>query len=138
MPKRNKPTMAAEPTRYTYRVTWSEEDGEFVATCTEFPSLSWLARTQTEALAGVTALVGEVLVDLAAEGEEAPVPFAARDFSGRFNLRVGATLHRELVLAAAEEHLSLNQYVVRRLAGGPSAAPSRPGRSRQGTAAAKR
>ena len=28
---------------YTYRVTWSPEDGEYVALCTEFPLLSWLA-----------------------------------------------------------------------------------------------
>ncbi len=28
---------------YTYRVSWSAADGEFVATCAELPSLSWLA-----------------------------------------------------------------------------------------------
>ena len=27
-------------TRYTYRVTWSVEDDEYVATCLEFPSMS--------------------------------------------------------------------------------------------------
>ncbi len=30
---------------YTYRVTWSQEDGEYVALCAELPSLSWLAKT---------------------------------------------------------------------------------------------
>lgn len=30
---------------YTYRVTWSAEDGEHVGLCAEFPSLSWLAKT---------------------------------------------------------------------------------------------
>ena len=38
---------------YTYRVTWSPEDDEFVATVVEFPSLSWLAGTQAEALEGL-------------------------------------------------------------------------------------
>ncbi|MDQ5918495.1 MAG: hypothetical protein QG660_1608, partial [Pseudomonadota bacterium] len=28
---------------YTYRVTWSAEDGEHVGLCAEFPSLSWRA-----------------------------------------------------------------------------------------------
>lgn len=28
---------------YTYRVTWSAQDEEFLATVAEFPSLSWLA-----------------------------------------------------------------------------------------------
>ena len=27
---------------YAYRVIWSAEDQEFVGTCAEFPSLSWL------------------------------------------------------------------------------------------------
>ncbi len=32
--------------RYTYRVTWSEEDQEYVGLCAEFPGLSWLEETQ--------------------------------------------------------------------------------------------
>lgn len=28
---------------YTYRVTWSEVDGEHLALCAEFPGLSYLA-----------------------------------------------------------------------------------------------
>jgi predicted RNase H-like HicB family nuclease len=38
---------------YTYRVTWSEEDNEYVGQCLEFPSLSWLASTPEDALIGV-------------------------------------------------------------------------------------
>ena len=40
-----------DATHYTYRVAWSVEDGEHVATVAEFPSLSWLAHTESEALA---------------------------------------------------------------------------------------
>jgi hypothetical protein len=39
-----------DATHYIYRVAWSPEDGEHVATVAEFPSLSWLAPTQAEAL----------------------------------------------------------------------------------------
>ena len=46
---------------YTYRVTWSEEDGEHVGLCAEFPSLSWLAPTPEGALRGVRRLVAEVI-----------------------------------------------------------------------------
>ena len=35
--------MALKDDRYTYRVTWSEEDQEYVGLCAEFPSLNWLA-----------------------------------------------------------------------------------------------
>ena len=45
-------TETADVSRYTYRVTWSVEDDEFVATCAEFPSLSWLADSQPAALQG--------------------------------------------------------------------------------------
>ncbi|MEG9507548.1 MAG: type II toxin-antitoxin system HicB family antitoxin, partial [Cutibacterium acnes] len=36
--------------------------------------------------------------------------------SGKFQLRLGEDLHRRLVIEAAEQHLSLNQYVTRKLA----------------------
>ncbi len=102
-------------THYTYRVTWSSEDAEFVGTCLEFPSLSWLAMTQDEALHGIRDMVREVVEDLHTSGEPVPEPLSSRTYSGKFNLRVGERLHRKLALEAAEEHLSLNQYVVRRL-----------------------
>ena len=101
---------------YNYRVVWSAEDGEFVATCLELPSLSWLAPTQVEALQGLEAVVRDVVADLEKGGENVPVPFAERRYSGTFNVRIGEGLHRELVVHAAEDGLSLNQYVVKKLA----------------------
>ncbi|WP_310526520.1 toxin-antitoxin system HicB family antitoxin [Nocardioides sp.] len=101
---------------YTYRVTWSVEDSEFVATCLELPSLSWLAPTQIEALRGLEAVVNDVLADLTDQGEKVPVPFSERTYSGTFNVRIGEGLHRDLVVHAAEDGLSLNQYVVKKLA----------------------
>jgi predicted HicB family RNase H-like nuclease len=102
-------------TRYTYRVTWSVEDNEYVASCLELPSLSWLADTQEDALSGLRDLVAEVVQDLTNTGEPVPEPLSSRPYSGKFNLRVGEQLHRRLALEAAAEHLSLNQYVIRRL-----------------------
>ncbi|MEV1288126.1 toxin-antitoxin system HicB family antitoxin [Micromonospora sp. NPDC049679] len=104
-----------EVTHYTYRVTWSAQDNEFVATCAEFPSLSWLASSQIDALRGLEDLLREVIADMEQQGEEAPEPFAERSYSGKFNVRVGESLHRELATHAAEDGLSLNQYVVRKL-----------------------
>ena len=37
--------MIRESDKYTFRVTWSEEDGEFIGLCAEFPSVSWLAES---------------------------------------------------------------------------------------------
>ncbi|MFV2011397.1 MULTISPECIES: type II toxin-antitoxin system HicB family antitoxin [unclassified Micromonospora] len=104
-----------EVSHFTYRVTWSAEDGEFLATCAEFPSLSWLASSQIKALQGLQDLLREVLADMEEQGEQVPQPFADRSYSGKFNLRVGESLHRELAIRAAEDGMSLNQYVLRKL-----------------------
>ena len=101
---------------YTYRVSWSSEDGEYVATIVEFPSLSWLHADQGQALQGVVDLVDEVVADMEAAGEPIPEAIADRRYSGKFNVRVPESLHRELALAAAEEGVSLNRLVSDRLA----------------------
>lgn len=49
---------------YTYRITWSEEDKEYVGLCAEFPSLSWLADSQEVALQGIRSVVVEVVSDM--------------------------------------------------------------------------
>jgi predicted RNase H-like HicB family nuclease len=54
---------------FTYRVSWSEEDGEHVGTCLEFPSLSHLADDPEAALRGVRELVTDVVADLRANNE---------------------------------------------------------------------
>ena len=105
-----------DATHYTYRVSWSAEDGEFVATVAEFPSLSWLAPTQLEALSGIADVVRDVLTDLAASGEAIPEPLSERAYSGRFVVRVPAEVHRLLAREAAEQKVSLNRLVSDRLA----------------------
>ena len=57
---------------YTYRVTWSADDGEHVGLCREFPSLSWLAPTVDEAMTGIRRLVNEAATDMQAAGEQPP------------------------------------------------------------------
>ena len=43
----------------TYTIKWSEEDQEFVGLCSEFPSLSWLAKTPDKAFKGIYKLTQE-------------------------------------------------------------------------------
>jgi predicted RNase H-like HicB family nuclease len=64
--------MVLENGGYTFRVTWSEEDGEYLGQCAEFPSLSWLASNPEEALQGIRHAVAEVIIDLQANGENDP------------------------------------------------------------------
>lgn len=104
-----------EKDRFTYRVTWSEEDEEYVGLCTEFPSLSWLANSPEDALHGIRQVVNDVVFDLATNGEEIPEPFSTRKFSGKFLLRIPPELHRRLTLEAAEAGISLNRLASTKL-----------------------
>ncbi len=94
---------------YTYRVTWSEEDGEYVGLCAEFQSLSWLAYEPEAALQGIRQLVADVVTDLNSSGEPVPEPLASKKYSGHFMVRVPPELHRQLALEAAESGVSLNR-----------------------------
>ena len=100
---------------YTYRVTWSVEDNEYVGLCVEFPSLSWLADTQEEALNGISQLVFEVVLDMQESDEEIPQPLAERNYSGQFRVRIPSEVHRALATQAAEQHISLNRLVSAKL-----------------------
>ncbi len=97
--------------KYTYRVTWSEEDGEYIGLCAEFPSLSWLAGTQETALAGIRDTVRQSILDMQSAGEEVPQPIATRHYSGKFTVRVPPEVHRKLQIQAAEANISVNRLV---------------------------
>ena len=107
--------MAKEIDRYTYRVTWSEEDHEHVGLCAELPSLSWLEKTPEKALAGIRRLVQQAVVDLKKNREEVPEPIAMKSYSGKFMVRVPPETHRRLVLQAAESGVSLNRLISSKL-----------------------
>ena len=107
--------MTLKNDRYTYRITFSEEDNEYVGLCAEFPSLSWLADTPEAALKGIRKLVGEVLEDMQKEGEIIPEPIACKKYSGKFLVRVPPSVHKKLVIQATEEGISLNRLVSSKL-----------------------
>ncbi|MCP4655268.1 MAG: type II toxin-antitoxin system HicB family antitoxin [bacterium] len=107
--------MALKDDRYTYRVTWSEDDREHVGLCVEFPSLSWLAVSPEAALKGIRKVVAEVLTDMEANGETLPAPLAAKSYSGKFMVRVPPETHRHLAMEAAEAGVSLNRLVSAKL-----------------------
>ncbi len=107
--------MALKNDRYTYRVTWSEDDNEYVGLCAEFPSLSWLARTPEAALKGIRKVVEGVVKDMQDNGETIPEPIACRRYSGKFMVRVPPEVHRNLSIKAAESGVSLNRLASSKL-----------------------
>ncbi len=102
---------------YTYRVTWSPEDGEHVGLCAEFPSISWLAPTPGAALDGIRQVVSDAIADMEQAGEPLPTPLAEKHYSGEFRVRIPPEVHRALVIQATEQGVSLNRLASAKLAG---------------------
>jgi predicted HicB family RNase H-like nuclease len=107
--------MPLKDDRFTYRVTRSEEDQEYVGLCAEFPSLSWLARTPEAALKGIRKVVADVVKEMRGHGEEPPEPISSRRYSDKFMVRVPPEVHHDLALKAAETDVSLNRLASAKL-----------------------
>jgi predicted HicB family RNase H-like nuclease len=105
--------------RYTYRAEWSPGTGEYVGRCLEFPSLSRWAATMQEAIAFIEQAVDEHIVERREEGFDVPEPITERQYSGRFLVRTSPALHARLTVEAAEQNVSMNQWVVQKLADRP-------------------
>lgn len=101
---------------YTYRVTWSDDDHEYVGLCAEFPSMSWLSSSPEAALRGIRRVVADVVDDMRRSNEPIPEALASRRFSGKFMVRVPPEVHRGLAVEAAEAGVSINRLATVKLA----------------------
>ncbi len=107
--------MTLKSNRYTYRITWSPDDQEYVGLCVEFPSLSWLAESLEASLDGIRKIVDEVVQNMSSKGESPPLPLSSKKFSGKFVVRIPPNVHKQLAIKAAEEGISLNRLISAKL-----------------------
>ena len=114
--KRSTPSGARpRPDDYQIVLLWSPEDECYVATLPAWQN----ARTHGATLEEAVKNAGQVLsllIDSALEHGEA-IPPPERRFSGNLRLRLPTSLHGRLVREAEREGVSLNQWIVARLAG---------------------
>jgi predicted HicB family RNase H-like nuclease len=101
---------------YTYRAEWSSEHGEYVGRCIELPSVTRWAPTVREAIAAIEQAVDEFIAEREAAGDDVPAPLTERQYSGKFVVRTSPALHARLAVEAAEQNVSMNQWVVQKLA----------------------
>lgn len=109
----------------TYRAERSREYDEYVGRCIELPWLSRWAATMPDAMAAVVQAVDEFIGERESADEEVPRPLTERRYSGTFVVRTSRALHARLAVEAAEQNVSMNQWVVQRLA---DRSPERPAR----------
>ena len=76
-----------------------------------------IAPTAQQALARIEAAVDYHLREMdEVFGAEPPTPLTEQNYSGRFLVRTSRALHARLILEAAEQGVSLNQWVAQKLA----------------------
>ena len=54
-------------TAYTFRIAWSADDGEWVGTCDQLPSLSYLHQCPVEAAEWICSMVTDYLDEVAVD-----------------------------------------------------------------------
>jgi predicted RNase H-like HicB family nuclease len=102
--------------KYTYRIEWSEDDHCHVARCLEFRSLAAHGDTTEDALREIECVVAESVKWMQEEGEAIPEPLGLKKFKGLLTLRIPPEKHRDLAIRCAEEGISLNRFILSRLA----------------------
>jgi predicted HicB family RNase H-like nuclease len=102
--------------KYTFRVEWSEEDTVHIAYCLEMPSLKAHGKTPEKALHEVQSVVSDAIAWMKKDGEEIPEPLSLRKYKGNLTLRVPPEVHKKLVIASTEAGVSLNQYLLSKIA----------------------
>lgn len=102
--------------KYTFRVEWSEDDQLHIAHCLEMPSLKAHGKTPEKALLEIRTVVGEAISWMKRDGEDIPEPLSLRQYKGNLTLRVPPDVHRKLVMASAEAGVSVNQYILSKIA----------------------
>jgi predicted HicB family RNase H-like nuclease len=113
--------MAVMQQNYTYRAEWDPERREYFARCLEFPGRYAEAFTAHEAIAALETVVTEALAEMAEFGQTPPDSLTDHRYSGRFLVRTSRMLHARLMVEAAEQGVTFNQWVVGKLTDRPVA-----------------
>jgi predicted HicB family RNase H-like nuclease len=102
---------------YTYRVAWARHYDRYASTCLELPFMRREGRTAQEAIIEIEEAVDRHIQAMLATGEAPPIPMADRNYSGTIVVRTSPELHSRLAVEAVEQGVSMNQWVVQKLAG---------------------
>lgn len=100
---------------YTRELIPEPEGGWFVR-IKELPGCMSQGETPDEAMAMIEDAMAGWLESALAHGKAIPEPRRDEDYSGKFVVRVPKSMHRKLAEVAAEDGVSLNQWIVAALA----------------------
>ena len=101
--------------RYLKIVEWSEEDHCYVGTCPGMMLGGIHGDNETKVYQELCQAIEEWIKIHEEDGKPLPEPTAQKEYSGKFVVRVGKELHKELAIDALREGQSLNSYCLRLL-----------------------
>lgn len=105
---------------YPLNIFWSAEDEGFIAEVPDLPGCSAWGATEADAAREAQDAIAAWLEAARGAGKDAPAPHEVQPlqgYSGKFLVRVPRSLHAKLARRAAQEGVSLNQYLTGVLAG---------------------
>jgi predicted RNase H-like HicB family nuclease len=88
------------------------EEGGYAVEIEDLPGCYSQGETVEEAMQMIEEARQLWMESMYEDGNEIPLPSSEVKYSGKFNVRVPASLHRKLHKLAVKEGVSLNQYVV--------------------------
>ena len=95
---------------YLKIVEWSEEDACYVGTCPGLIHGGVHGENEAKVYEELCQVVYEAVELYQTDGKPLPAATANKKYSGRFVLRVGSDLHKEISIRAARVGESLNSY----------------------------
>lgn len=98
--------------KYLKIVEWSEEDDCYVGTCPGLMLGGVHGQNETEVYKELCKVVDEWIRIHEEDGEPLPESTTGKDYSGKFVIRVGKELHRELAIQALRQGKSLNSFCI--------------------------
>jgi len=107
---------AAEFETLSYPVEISKDDDGYFARIPDLPGCESSGATPTEAMLAIEEARAAWIATALELGRAIPVPRGDDDYSGKFVVRVGPSVHRDLVRLAQLEGMSLNTFVATTLA----------------------
>jgi len=99
---------------YPINIFWSEEDAGFIAEAPDLPGCSAWGQTESDAARAAQDAFAAWVQAAQAAGKAVPMPQRVRPIeacSGKFLMRVPRSLHARLARRAAQESVSLNQFL---------------------------
>jgi predicted RNase H-like HicB family nuclease len=98
------------------RILIPTDDGTYSAEVLEFPGCYAEGDTPAQAIGNLESAAISWIEAAVEQGQEIPPPIAAHGYSGKINLRLPKSIHKQAACFAQKDDVSLNQFFISAIA----------------------